>query len=463
VRRYERFYALDIRQGDAREEGQRDRDRILYTSALRRLAGITQVVSPAEGHVFHNRLTHSLEVAQIGRRLAESLIRKHDKALVNAMGGVDPDVVEAAALAHDLGHPPFGHVAEEELNKLLDCPETNGNPKPSDGFEGNAQSFRIVTKLAVRYPRYRGGQHIRGLNLTRATLNAVLKYPRLRPTGDRVDNKQDGKRWQKWGVYDSEQDYLRWAREALASEDHNRSAEAELMDWADDVAYAVHDLEDFYRAGLIPLDRLVKDKEGERRQFLQDWAFPRLEKTRTKPMTTEYRDRLEERFNNLFDVLPIGEPYEGTHSQRFRLRHSTSGFINDYVNAVKLTWTATQDGKRVEVNEELRDEVEMLKELTWRYVIKNPSLATQQHGQRRVIRELFEMYMEAAHSGNWTMFPEGYAEEFKLTEENAQDKDQGKTRIVVDLIASMTEQQALKMHQKLTGISLGSVLDPTAL
>jgi dGTPase len=97
VRRYERFYALDIRQGDAREEGQRDRDRILYTSALRRLAGITQVVSPAEGHVFHNRLTHSLEVAQIGRRLAESLIRKHDKALVNAMGGVDPDVVEAAA------------------------------------------------------------------------------------------------------------------------------------------------------------------------------------------------------------------------------------------------------------------------------------------------------------------------------------------------------------------------------
>jgi dGTPase len=359
VRRYERFYALDIRQGDAREEGQRDRDRILYTSALRRLAGITQVVSPAEGHVFHNRLTHSLEVAQIGRRLAESLIRKHDKALVNAMGGVDPDVVEAAALAHDLGHPPFGHVAEEELNKLLDCPETNGNPKPSDGFEGNAQSFRIVTKLAVRYPRYRGGQHIRGLNLTRATLNAVLKYPRLRPTGDRVDNKQDGKRWQKWGVYDSEQDYLRWAREALASEDHNRSAEAELMDWADDVAYAVHDLEDFYRAGLIPLDRLVKDKEGERRQFLQDWAFPRLEKTRTKPMTTEYRDRLEERFNNLFDVLPIGEPYEGTHSQRFRLRHSTSGFINDYVNAVKLTWTATQDGKRVEVNEELRDEVEM--------------------------------------------------------------------------------------------------------
>ena len=168
---------------------------------------------------FHNRLTHSLEVAQIARRLAENVLetRREEAA---ALGGIDPDVVEAAALAHDLGHPPFGHIAEKKLDELvLDA-------NNSDGFEGNPQSFRVVTKLALRH------QDFPGLNLTRATLNALLKYPWLRRAGG-------GPQYRKWGAYSSEDDEFQWARTLDPSSVDAKSPEAELMDWADDVAYSV--------------------------------------------------------------------------------------------------------------------------------------------------------------------------------------------------------------------------------
>jgi dGTPase len=143
---------------DNRLAFQRDRDRILYTTSFRRLARVTQVVSADEGHVFHNRLTHSLQVAQVGRRIAEKLLEDNKKlGLASDAVLPDPDVVEAACLAHDIGHPPFGHVAERELDAIA---RKHGL---TDGFEGNAQSFRIVTRLAM-------GSTPNGLNLTRATL-----------------------------------------------------------------------------------------------------------------------------------------------------------------------------------------------------------------------------------------------------------------------------------------------------
>ena len=130
--------------GDDRTPGQRDRDRILYSSSFRRLAEVTQVVAADSGYVFHNRLTHSLQVSQVGRRLAEKLKLRYPDLPVDV---IDPDVVEAACLAHDLGHPPFGHIAEFRLNELA---------KDFGGFEGNAQSFRIVTRLASRTLNYSG-------------------------------------------------------------------------------------------------------------------------------------------------------------------------------------------------------------------------------------------------------------------------------------------------------------------
>ena len=158
--------AIDaVSASDCRTAFQRDRDRLLYSDYLRRLASVTQVASAAEGASFHNRLTHSIKVAQVGRRLAELLLSR-DKDLA---GFLDPDVVEAAALAHDLGHPPFGHVADRHLCALAVENDLG------DGFEGNAQTFRIVTRLSVR--RSGGGL---GLDLTRATLAATAKYPWFR-------------------------------------------------------------------------------------------------------------------------------------------------------------------------------------------------------------------------------------------------------------------------------------------
>jgi dGTPase len=175
-----------------RSAGQHDRDRILYSSALRRLVGITQVVAPIERQVTHSRLTHTLEVAQIARRLAEYLTYTGaDKELADSAGGIDSDVVEAAALAHDIGHPPFSHVAEEVLDAFC-------KTLLPEGFNGNAQSFRILTKLAVRSPNFPG------LNLTRATLNAVMKYPCFH--GGRFGEKTCQERW---GSYLSESDDFR--------------------------------------------------------------------------------------------------------------------------------------------------------------------------------------------------------------------------------------------------------------
>src|SRR6266436_2167187 len=193
---------------DSRSPAQKDRDRLLYTSSLRRLAQVTQVVAADVSHVFHNRLTHSFQVAQVGRRLAERLLALNSD-LVLLSDGLDPDVVEAACYAHDLGHPPFGHIAEEELNALAST--------DIDGFEGNAQSFRIIAKLAQHSPLHRG------LDLTRATLAAVLKYPWRRGENSEKPNK--------WGGYSSEEKDFEFATQ-LRGKARERTLEAQLMDWA---------------------------------------------------------------------------------------------------------------------------------------------------------------------------------------------------------------------------------------
>ncbi len=255
---------------DQRTEGQRDRDRILYSAAFRRLAGVTQVAAAGERHNFHTRLTHSLKVAQVARRIAEYHTNPGtptSPSLIAALGGIDPDVVEAASLAHDLGHPPFGHIAEEVLDQELRARDVN------DGFEGNPQSFRIVTVLELRQAKRPG------LNLTRATLNAILKYPWHREDGHE-------KKERKWGAYRSEEGIFRWSRAMNPPDDESQSLEATIMDWADDISYSVHDLEDFYRVGLIPLDRLASDsKEIDRfiKRAFERWKRRKIPAKLTEP------------------------------------------------------------------------------------------------------------------------------------------------------------------------------------
>ena len=425
------------KRSDYRSKAEIDRDRVLYASAFARLAEVTQVVSADRGYVFHNRLTHSLKVAQLARRMAQRLISKQP-AEVQAIGGLDPDVAEAAALAHDLGHPPHGHIAEQELNRLAKAAGL------SDGFEGNAQSFRIVTKLAVsdaieaEDDKKDSGdgtkKRLRGLNLTRATLNAILKYPWLH-----ADNKDKPG---KWGAYDAEREIFQWTREGYDLHRFSKSTEAELMDWADDITYAVHDLSDFYSAGQIPLDQLADGNDRSERQAFFDKVFARC--TDLAPRRAE----LEKIFFEVLEFFPLDRRYEGTRKQRTALWQFGTVLISRYVEAIKLVSPASEAGPVVQIESYALDEIRMLKELTWHYVILNNELATVQFGQRQAVRHVFETMMKASESEEtWNLFPPLYQEEL----DDARDNGLLQKRIVVDYVASMTEHELARIHTALTG------------
>ncbi|HEX7150514.1 MAG TPA: dNTP triphosphohydrolase [Thermoanaerobaculia bacterium] len=418
---------------------QRDRDRILYSSAFRRLAGVTQVVGATEGFIFHNRLTHSLKVAQLGRRIAEKLLFAQPELTKDAVP-VDPDVVEAAGLAHDLGHPPFGHVAESALKHVA------SGVSNFEAFEGNPQSFRILTKLAMR------SFEQDGLNLSRATLNAVLKYPWLREAA--------GDRSEKWGAYHSERDVFEWARNEDTVAKDVKTAEAEIMDWADDIAYSVHDVEDFFKANLIPLDRLaVSDAEQSRFFERAKDHIKIVREGQKRKLTPDEQNALFKRFQNEIAPLFPRERFEGTRPQRAVLRTFTSALIGRYIDAIQLREPSPQSPRAVEIDREIEQEVNLLKELTWVYVIRNPALATQQRGQKQLITFLFNAYREATTEKEPDLLPMSTRDQLLKLRADGLDNDSTRTRLVIDLIASMTEVQALETYQKLTGLMPGSGLD----
>jgi dGTPase len=431
---YRRRHAVSP-AADQRDPGQRDRDRVLYTYAIRRLAGVTQVVAPIEGQIFHNRLTHSLEVAQLARRIAEKL-RSDYPRLSASLGGIDPDVAEAAALVHDLGHPPFGHVAERELDRVA---RSAGDP---DGFEGNAQSFRIATKLAAHSELYPG------LNLCRCTLNAVLKYPWLRKLGSPSSRK-----YKKFGAYRTEATDFRFARSGFRASDR-KSLEAAIMDYADGLAYSVHDLDDFYRAGLLSVEHL-KVSSIEFDGFLTRWI-------RSGQVTAAEVGRSRSGlYNLLLDTFYFTERFRNTFQHRAQLRTVTSNLIRDYVYAVRLqTPTGSGSGLNVQLTKNL--ELKFFQRIVWEYVISNPNLATQQHGQRTIIRTLFAVYLEATRERNSDLTPALFLDELDALGGKPRRKrrpNRAEIRLAVDIVASFTDSQASNMFRRLSGVASGSVAD----
>jgi len=458
-RRQERLHSEPTRQSEYRKPAERDCDRILYCSAYRRLAGVTQVLDISERQLFHNRLTHTIKVAHVGRQLAQVLAGKSGAVSLRRAGGVDPDVVEAACRPHDLGHPPFGHIGEEELQACIDAwnrerasrAESQGHPKPLelDSFEGNAQTFRIVTKLAIRsYDSQRPPEsRITSLNLTRATLAAILKYPWL----------SNAARHNKWGAYLSEREEFDFA---VNNDAHpSVSTEGTVMDWADDVTYAVHDLEDFIRAEMIPLYLLVTDQR-ESDAFV-DYAFARLEKTGRTYSNSEMRHSWEI-LKKLF-LLPT--TYRGNAESRAGLHELATSLLTRYVDEVSLV-----EG-RLQVPPAIRLEVDTLMQLTWYYVIESPALASRQRGQREVISGLFKRLMRwtstALHEKQESRrLPTQLQTLIKMSEDHtgsatwaANDRELKAARAVVDYISGLTEFQTLDLYGRLTGTSVGSALE----
>lgn len=420
--RSDRF--LQTNSTDPRSAYQRDRDRVLYSPEFRRLSGVTQVAAAGEGDVFHNRLTHSLKVAQVGRRLAERLL-EDCKDEAEAWGGLDPDVVETAALAHDLGHPPFGHDGEEKLCQIVEGCDP-------DGFEGNPQSFRIVTRLAAhtdnRTDRDDGGNpdEEAGLNLTRASLNAILKYPWLRT--------RSGDQHRKWGAYRVDSDRFTWARDGWTR--GIPSLEAELMNWADDVTYAVHDLEDFYRAGLIPIHRIPSPAEQER------FISAATERDSELGEGTDLYRALEAVFGNM---ALLDTPYDGSRRQRTIMNSASSSLITQFISGKAIRILTPPSEETLEIDEEIRKQVKLLKAVTKYYVIDHPRIVSVREGQREMLAKLAEIYAEAlCGDRKKTLLPEG-------TRDRLESGD-GVMRLVADLLAAMTERQVVQNYQRLMGI-----------
>lgn len=445
---------------DFRTPFQHDRDRILYSGAFRRLAGVTQVVAVSEQRLVHNRLTHSLKVAQIARRMAERLTKMSDfkTDLVESDFEHLPDIAEAASLAHDIGHPPFGHIAEGVLNGLM---------KDLGGFEGNAQSLRIVSKVAVRTAQ------IRGLNLTRATLNAILKYPRLRQN---VPPQSDApaipwterSRGRKWGAYSNELKEFRFARNRPKSAQlpvragqeswpakEVRSVAAILMDWADDISYATHDIDDYFCAGLIPLHKLKNQAEQE--DFLEYLESVFVSKNRP------WGDQCRAELGQVIRFLPDAE-YRDSREDMQTVGQFVTSQIRYLVGAVAPT--GDRESPFVQVDPLAQHRVELLKQLNWMYVIETPALALAQAGQQRIIRDLFDALSNklagkpstrSASSTTPRVLQDIYDE---IAIEEAEKKgpwtptDERIGRAVCDYICWLTEDQTLDLYERITGTKI---------
>jgi dGTPase len=382
--------------GYGRTPFQRDRARVLHSAGFRRLAAKTQVHTAGSDDFLRTRLTHSLEVAQISREMGERL-------------GCDPDVVDVAGLAHDLGHPPFGHNGEHALDQVArDC----------GGFEGNAQTLRVLTRLEAKVPGA-------GLNLTRASLDATCKYPWPRQAGRR-----------KFGVYPDDLPVFAWLRPPGAGE--RRCLEAQVMDWADDVAYSVHDVEDGVHGGYLSLRPLLDDP-AERAGLCADVSgvysdepadvlAAALDQLLADPLVTEVAD------------------YDGSYRAQVALKTMTSVLTGRFVaSAVGATHSryGTDPVRRYDadliVPPTVRNQCALLKGMALRYVMRSRAAEGWYEQQRTILIELVDALRRT---------PEWLDKVFRPLHEAA-DSDAAALRVVIDQVASLTDPAAVAWHRTL--------------
>jgi dGTPase len=313
------------------------------------------------------------------------------------------------------------------------------NQGVADGYEGNAQTFRILVSLSVgdTQPTDKAIPFLPGLNLTNATLNAVLKYPWMysdRPSG-----------LNKWGAYQTEKEAFEWAKTGVKTT--KRSAEAEIMDWADDITYAIHDMVDFHCAGLIPLHLLrpiARDGQLKPRNAREEDTVFESFLRRRKFEPAEVED-YKSAFRQALSMTNASHPYEGTLEESRDLWAFTSVLIGNYMDGFMLVDPdATADGRCAEIKDLARKQTTVLKELTWRYVILDNDLATIQHGQRKAIQLLFEVFVDAIERERFQLLPKSFAELIKSS------KDVPPARWAADYISSLTERDLSRLHHRLT-------------
>ena len=381
-----------------RTEFARDRARIIHSFALRRLAAKTQVAVPWATDFPRTRLSHSLECAQVGRELGAAL-------------GADPDLMEGACLAHDIGHPPFGHNGEEALNAVADS---------CGGFEGNAQSFRLLVRLEAKTVDAQGISL--GLNLTRASLDAATKYP-----WPRAINAQ------KFGVYDDDQRIFNWVRKGAPA--GAQSFEAQIMDWSDDVAYSVHDLEDALVTGQVKLHDLTNDLSEIYRVALDNY------------MAGIELVEAEEALKSLQQLSCWPKEYDGSHRSLARLKDLASQLVGRFALAAEReTRDRYGDGNLTRYNANLvvpraqHVEVALLKSLAGFYIINSQTSVKRYDDEQSLIKELVEKVLASAPTT---------LESFFLQDWQRATTDAQRLRVVIDQVASLTDPGAIALHARL--------------
>ena len=387
-----------------RSDFERDRARVLHSAALRRLAAKTQVVRATSADFPRTRLTHSLECAQIGRELGQEI-------------GCDPDLVDAACLAHDIGHSPFGHNGEAALNELAAA---------IGGFEGNAQTLRLLTRLE---PKTEGA----GLNLTRATLDATLKYPWFGEPGT------------KFGAYADDAEVFGWIRQGAP--DRRPCLEAQVMDWADDVAYSVHDMEDGFHAGLITFKNLKSQTE---RAEVSRTAIAYCPGGVTEAELTEILEALL-----ALDIWPAS--YDGGPGTVAALKNLTSELIGRFCVAAQqatlypdltspfshtspIGHSFTRYAADLVVPRRQRLECALLKAITARYVMNRAGVVAAQARERELLTELTYAVERGAPQ---TLDP------LLRPSWDAAGTDAARRRVVIDQVASLTDTSAIAWHHRL--------------
>ncbi|GAA2807578.1 dNTP triphosphohydrolase [Saccharopolyspora taberi] len=482
-----------------------DRDRVSSSAFFARLGGVTQVVSPSgSGLLLHNRLTHSLKVANVARALAERLLRDPANAdALSRLGGLDGDVVEAAALGHDLGHPPFGHLGEAVLDRL--ARERFALP---DGFEGNAQSFRIVSRIDVR------GIEAEGLDLTAAVRAALLKYPWTRlarpqphprhmpspPRGASEPEEAPGTGSAKFSCYITELDDMQDCRAAFAGriEDWQQTVEASIMDTADDIAYAIHDVEDFHRVGILQHTTVSHELTAWLGQFAEFGTLTDAELAAASSRPGLSLERLRRRLKakdawiaddeafvsavkkvvaNLVTKL-LEVPFDRSKQAEQAVAAFSGEWTRRLVEGIRLDEHPTTRSGHVALAVEQWHEVQVLKFVHRRFVLQRPDLALHQRGQDRLLTKLVEAL------DNWLIdrseaarLPyrlrdlfDGARDELRALQTDAPDalvrpgetlpsgaererhlERMARGRAVIDFVASLTDEQAAALLEALSG------------
>ena len=443
-----------------------DRDRIVGSPFFARLGGVTQVISPGgSGLLVHNRLTHSLKVAQVGRAVAERLAAGHGDVL-EKLGGCDPDVVEAAALAHDLGHPPFGHLGERVLDQLA-----RQRLRLRDGFEGNAQSYRIVTSTEIR------GEATIGLNLTAATRAAILKYPWTRrshptphprfmdpaPRGAAAPPDDPDGGSLKFGAYSTEVEDMIQARAPFAGRvaEWQQTVEASVMDTADDIAYAIHDLEDVHRVGVLQPGAVAAELTAWQRRpggALESLRQQLHRKDGWMADDDAFAAAVEQVRAELVDGL-LAAPFDGSLEAEAKVAAFSATWTKRLVDSIEVIEQPAVRSAHVQLAAAQWHEVQVLKLIQNRFVLTRPDLALHQRGQARLLASLVEALLAwLTDPDEADRLPSRLRDLVELAEvelpEGTPDRlGRARGRAVIDFVAALTDSQAVGLMEALSGRS----------